>query len=193
MKECDKSESGRRSFLKTVALASAAMTLPLGLDKLFGNNTQMDELLKDNRAADKSMVTRTLGTGKAAFEVSALGMGVMGMNYNRSQSPKRQQCIELLNQAVEQGITLFDTAIIYGPLINDELEGDALSSFKNKVSVTTKFGHEVINGKSTGRQDSRPATIRQYCEDSLRRLKIDSILNQSLSNPISIHKTHSFT
>ena len=175
MKECDKSESGRRSFLKTVALASAAMTLPLGLDKLFGNNTQMDELLKDNRAADKSMVTRTLGTGKAAFEVSALGMGVMGMNYNRSQSPKRQQCIELLHQAVEQGITLFDTAIIYGPLINEELAGDALSSFKNKVSITTKFGHEVINGKSTGRQDSRPATIRQYCEDSLRRLKIDSI------------------
>ena len=70
---------------------------------------------------------------------------------------------------------LFDTAIIYGPLSNELLAGEALSPFRGKISVTTKFGHEVINGKGTGRQDSRPETIRRYCDESLRRLKVDAI------------------
>ena len=85
----------------------------------------------------------------------------MGMTYNRSQSPSREQCIRLLHEAVERGVTLFDTAIIYGPLSNELLAGEALSPFRGKISVTTKFGHEVINGKGTGRQDSRPETIRR--------------------------------
>ena len=63
----------------------------------------------------------------------------------------------------------------YGPLHNEELAGEALSPFKGKIAVTTKFGHEVIGGKGTGRQDSRPETIRRYCEESLRRLRIDTI------------------
>lgn len=83
--------------------------------------------------------------------------------------------IRLLHEAVDRGVTLFDTAIIYGPLTNEYLAGEALSEFKNKINVTTKFGHEVIDGKGTGRQDSRPPTIRRYCEDSLKRLRIDSI------------------
>lgn len=99
----------------------------------------------------------------------------MGMNYNRSQSPNRQQCIDLIHEAVDRGITLFDTAIIYGPLINEELAGEALAPFKGKIAVTTKFGHEVIDGKATGRQDSRPETIKRYCDESLRRLKVDCI------------------
>lgn len=99
----------------------------------------------------------------------------MGMNYNRSQSPSREQCINLIHEAVNRGITLFDTAIIYGPLINEELVGEALAPFKDKVNITTKFGHEVIDGKATGRQDSRPETIKQYCDESLRRLKVDCI------------------
>lgn len=119
--------------------------------------------------------TRVLGSGKTAMTVSTLGFGVMGMNYNRSQSPDRQQCIQLLRQAVERGVTLFDTAIIYGPLINEELAGIALEPFKGQVYITTKFGHEVINGKGTGRLDSRPETIRRYCEASLRRLRLETI------------------
>lgn len=118
---------------------------------------------------------RTLGKGNAAFEVSALGFGVMGMTYNRSQHPDKKACIRLLHEAVDRGVTLFDTAIIYGPLNNELLAGEALSQYKDKVNVTTKFGHEVIDGKGTGRQDSRPATIHRYCEESLKRLRLDSI------------------
>lgn len=104
-----------------------------------------------------------------------IGFGVMGMTYNRSQHPDKKECIRLLHEAVERGVTLFDTAIIYGPLNNEELAGEALASFKGQINVTTKFGHEVIDGKGTGRQDSRSTTIRRYCEESLRRLRIDSI------------------
>ena len=113
---------------------------------------------------------RVLGSGENALEVSALGLGLMGMTYNRSQHPDKNQCIRLIHQAVDRGVTLFDTAIIYGPLNNELLAGEALAPFKGQVNVTTKFGHEVIDGKATGRQDSRPATIRRYCEDSLYRL-----------------------
>ena len=74
-----------------------------------------------------------------------------------------------------RGVTLFDTAIIYGPLSNELLAGEALGEFRGRVNVTTKFGHEVIDGKATGRQDSRPATIRRYCEESLKRLRTDVI------------------
>lgn len=116
-----------------------------------------------------------MGKGKAAFEVSALGFGVMGMTYNRSQHPDKKQCIRLLHEAVDRGVTLFDTAIIYGPLTNENLAGEALAEFKGRINVTTKFGHEVIDGKGTGRQDSRPETIRRYCEESLRRLRLDSL------------------
>lgn len=118
---------------------------------------------------------RILGSGKASMEVSALGFGVMGMTYNRSQHPDKKQCIRLLHEAVERGVTLFDTAIVYGPLTNELLAGEALSEFKGRIDVTTKFGHEIIDGKGTGRQDSRPATIRRYCEESLRRLRLDTL------------------
>ena len=118
---------------------------------------------------------RILGSGKAAMEVSAMGFGVMGMKYNRSQAPNKKQCIKLIHDAVDRGVTLFDTAIVYGPLINEELAGEALKPFKGQVAVTTKFGHEVINGKATGRQDSSRKTVSQYCEDSLRRLGVDRI------------------
>ncbi|MDE6350338.1 MAG: aldo/keto reductase, partial [Treponemataceae bacterium] len=84
-------------------------------------------------------------------------------------------CIRLLHEAVDRGVTLFDTAIIYGPLTNEYLAGEALSAFKGKINVTTKFGHEVIDGKGTGRQDSSRATVRRYCEESLKRLRTDSI------------------
>lgn len=130
---------------------------------------------RDRLAGSTILPHRTLGTGDAAFEVSALGFGVMGMTYNRSQHPDKKACIRLLHEAVDRGVTLFDTAIIYGPLTNENLAGEALSEFRGRIHVTTKFGHEVIDGKGTGRQDSRPATIRRYCEESLRRLRIDAI------------------
>lgn len=128
-----------------------------------------------NITDDKRLPHRTLGNGDAALEVSALGFGVMGMTYNRSQHPDKKQCIRLLHEAVERGVTLFDTAIIYGPLTNENLAGEALAEFKDRIHVTTKFGHEVINGKGTGRLDSSRKTVRRYCEDSLRRLKLETL------------------
>ncbi len=129
----------------------------------------------EDRRAACIRSSRVLGTGAVAFEVSALGFGVMGMTYNRSQHPDKKQCVRLLHEAVDRGVTLFDTAIICGPLTNENLVGEALSEFRERIAVTTKFGHEVINGKATGRQDSRPQTIRRYCEESLKRLRLDSL------------------
>ena len=163
----------RRGFLKTLGLAGAAMAIEPTLNKVQAATSVVEGHKEITGGA--TLPHRTLGTGNAAFEVSALGFGVMGMTYNRSQHPDKKQCIRLLHEAVERGVTLFDTAIIYGPLTNENLAGEALSEFKGRINVTTKFGHEVINGKGTGRQDSSRKTVRQYCEDSLRRLKLDSL------------------
>ena len=168
----------RRSFLKTAATVGAALTVSSALNKVQAAACAASDnnpVSKGKAKAVNITARRTLGSGKAAFEVSALGFGVMGMTYNRSYHPDKAQCIRLLHDAVDRGVTLFDTAIIYGPLNNELLAGEALEEFRGKVNVTTKFGHEVINGKATGWQDSRPATIRRYCEESLKRLRLDVI------------------
>lgn len=172
----EKKGISRRGFLRTAAVVSAALTVSPAYEKVMAA-TSAGGNKKSSGDAGMAAVSakRTLGKGNAAFEVSALGFGVMGMTYNRSQHPDKKACIRLLHEAVDRGVTLFDTAIIYGPLNNELLAGEALSQYKDKVNVTTKFGHEVIDGKGTGRQDSRPATIRRYCEESLKRLRLDSI------------------
>lgn len=110
------------------------------------------------------------------MEVSALGFGVMGMNYNRGAHPDRKAMIELLHQAVERGVTLFDTAQVYGPLINEELAGEGLYPYRDKVSITTKFGHRIVNGRYfDGELDSTPQNIRRVAEESLKRLRVDAI------------------
>ena len=163
-------EFGRRSFLKTATALGVAMTIGPALNKAIASEKQTVSTTERN-----GMQYRTLGSGKAAMEVSALGLGCMGMNYNRSQSPDAKECTRIIHEAVDRGVTLFDTAIIYGPLRNELLVGKALEPYKGRVNLTTKFGHEVIDGKATGRQDSSRATVRRYCEDSLRRLRLDSI------------------
>ena len=168
----------RRGFLKTLGLTMGAMALETTYNKVQAannNNNNNNIVERNNKPSAGGLPVRTLGSGNTAFDVSALGFGVMGMTYNRSQHPDKKQCIRLLHEAVDRGITLFDTAIIYGPLTNELLAGEALSEFHGKINVTTKFGHEVVNGKGTGRQDSSPATVRRYCEESLRRLKTDCI------------------
>lgn len=163
----------RRGFIKTLGLAGAALAIEPSFNKARAATAVVDR--KEYIIGKKSHAHRTLGTGKVAFEVSAIGFGVMGMTYNRSQHPDKKQCINLLHKAIEYGVTLFDTAIIYGPLTNETLVGEALSEFKGQVNVTTKFGHEIIDGKATGRQDSSRKTVRQYCEASLRRLKLETL------------------
>lgn len=119
---------------------------------------------------------RTLGTGRYALEVSALGFGVMGMTYNRGPHPERKAMIALLQQAVDRGVTLFDTAQVYGPLNNEELAGEALFPYRDRISISTKFGHRIVNGRHIeGDLDSSPANIRRVAEESLRRLRVDAI------------------
>lgn len=172
----EKKVISRRGFLKRAAAMGVAMAVAPSFSRIMAA-TDAESAKPAANGTNTATVNgrRTLGSGKASMEVSALGFGIMGMTYNRSRHPDKKQCIRLLHEAVERGITLFDTAIIYGPLTNELLAGEALSEFKDRINVTTKFGHEVIDGKGTGRQDSRPATIRRYCEESLRRLRLDTL------------------
>ena len=120
--------------------------------------------------------TRTLGKGRAAMTVTALGFGCMGSSYNRGATPPRAMLIALFRQAVEHGVNFFDTAQIYGPLVNEELTGEALEPFKGKVQIATKFGHRIENGRYfPGELNSRPDNIRKVCEESLKRLRIEAI------------------
>lgn len=111
--------------------------------------------------------------GKSGLEVSALGLGCMGMSYAYGQIPDKKEMISLIHKAIELGITFFDTALIYGPFTNEELLGEALAPFRNKIVIATKFGIQMHEGKQI--QDSRPEQIRKSVEDSLKRLNTDSI------------------
>src|SRR5260221_9914297 len=112
--------------------------------------------------------------GSSNLEVSAIGLGCMGMSCHRGPAPDRNAMIALIRKAVELGVTSFDTAEVYGPFINEELVGEALSPFRKGVAIATKFGFNFENGKSTG-LNSRPERIRQVAEESLKRLNRDSV------------------
>ncbi|MCX6120157.1 MAG: aldo/keto reductase [Ignavibacteriales bacterium] len=111
--------------------------------------------------------------GKNGLEVSALGLGCMGMSYAYGEIPDKKEMISLIHKAVDRGVTLFDTAEMYGPFTNEELLGEALAPYRNKVVIATKFGIKMQDGKQV--QDSRPEQIRKSVEGSLRRLNTDFI------------------
>jgi len=110
--------------------------------------------------------------GKSNLEVSALGLGCMGMSANYGPPPDRQEMIALIRAAVDRGVTFFDTAESYGPFTNEELVGDALAPVRDKVVIATKFGHDLdpVTGQRRGR-NSRPEHIKQVADASLKRLK----------------------
>ena len=112
--------------------------------------------------------------GKNGPEVSALGLGCMGMSFAYGPASDKQEMISLIRKAVDLGITFFDTAEAYGPFVNEELVGEAIAPIRDQVVIATKFGFKLGEGKQLG-QDSRPEHIKQVAEDSLKRLKIDSI------------------
>jgi aryl-alcohol dehydrogenase-like predicted oxidoreductase len=117
--------------------------------------------------------SRTLGT--QGLEVSALGLGCMGMSQSLGSRPPREEMITFLRAAVERGVTMFDTAEVYGPFHNEELVGEALQPVREDVVIATKFGFALDdNGKQTG-VTSRPDAIRRAVEGSLRRLRTDAI------------------
>lgn len=118
------------------------------------------------------MHTRTLGQG---LNVSAIGLGVMGMSQSYGPNPgTRDDMIGVLRSAVDLGVSFFDTAEVYGPYVNEELVGEAIEPIRDQVTIATKFGWDIQDGKSVG-LNSRPEQIRAVADASLRRLRTDSI------------------
>jgi aryl-alcohol dehydrogenase-like predicted oxidoreductase len=115
--------------------------------------------------------------GKSNLEVSALGLGCMGMNWSYHPLPDREEMISLLHAAVDRGVTFFDTAEVYGPYTNEELLGEALLPFRGQVMIATKFAYELKPDGSPGwiRLNSRPEHIKKAAEGSLKRLRVDAI------------------
>jgi len=121
------------------------------------------------------METRKLGNG--SLEVSALGLGCMGMSWSYGPPKDKQEMINLIHAAVDRGVTFFDTAEVYGPLVNEELLGEALEPFRGSVVIATKFGWQPNPGDSDrwSALNSRPEHIKQVAEASLKRLRVDAI------------------
>lgn len=112
--------------------------------------------------------------GNSGLEVSAIGLGCMGMSFSYYPFPEKADAINLIHKAVEQGVTFFDTAEVYGPYTNEELVGEALAPFRDEVVIATKFGFNIQDGKMVG-VNSRPEQIRKAVEGSLKRLQVDVI------------------
>lgn len=112
--------------------------------------------------------------GKSGLEVSALGLGCMGMSFGYGPAGEKNEMISVIRAAVERGVTFFDTAEVYGPFTNEELVGEALAPFRREVVIATKFGFRIENGKQAG-LDSRPGHIKEVADASLQRLKTDVI------------------
>ena len=167
---------GRRSFLKRTVWAGAALCIAPTLERVHAAGRTVTD--RPERLAGMASISRqrTLGSGSAAFTVSAMGFGCMGLNYHRSGHPDEQACIRLVHEAIDRGVTLFDTAESYGPFTNERLVGKALKGYAGRVNVTTKFGHKFVNGVQVKtEEDSTPANIRKVCENSLRSLGVESI------------------
>jgi len=135
------------------------------------------------------MKKRTLGNSN--LEVSALGLGCMGLSFGYGPAVDKQQGISLIRAAVERGVTFFDTAEVYGPFTNEELVGEALAPFREDVVIATKFGFHIENGKQAG-LDSRPEHIKLVAEASLKRLKtevIDLLYQHRVDDKVPIEET----
>src|ERR1700730_12762430 len=140
-------------------------------------STTLDLSLGDERNTPKgeAMQKRKLGNGN--LEVSAIGLGCMGMSFNLGTAMDKKDGVSLIRAAVERGVTFFDTAEVYGPFTNEELVGEALAPFRDKVVIATKFGWEAnpADGGKWNTLNSRPEHIQKVAEASLKRLKVDAI------------------
>src|SRR3984957_169136 len=115
--------------------------------------------------------------GNSNLEVSALGLGCMGMSASYGPAADKQEMIALIRKAVERGVTFFDTAEVYGQFTNEELVGEALVPFRGQVVIATKFGFDLdpLTGQRRGGLNSRPEHIKQVAEASLKRLGVDAV------------------
>ncbi len=159
--------TNRREFLKASSLAGLGLissTVFAGIKE-----EKMDN--KANTSINQNAGKRLLGSGKHQLQVSAIGLGCMGMSYHRSFVPDRKVSINLIREANDLGVNFFDTAEAYGPYLNEELVGEALAPIRKNVILASKFG--FIDGTPSKGLDSRPETIRKAVDESLKRLKTD--------------------
>lgn len=181
MKQEDRNDGiSRRGFLKRAGLLGAALCVNPVLEKATAAErvlTGQGQVVRDIPAGMAAVrELRTLGNGTAAFCVSAMGFGCMGLNHHRSSSPDEAACIRLVREAIERGVTLFDTAESYGYHKNEILTGKALKGYTDRVFVSSKFGHKFVNGVQVKtEEDSTPANIRRVCENSLRNLGVETL------------------
>src|SRR3954469_12991811 len=123
-------------------------------------------------AGGGAMKKRVLG--RSGLEVSAIGLGCMGLDFGYANKVSRQEGIALIRAAHERGVTFFDTAEVYGPFTNEEMVGEALAPVRDQVVIATKFGFKIVSGKQSG-LNSRPEHIREVADASLKRLGIEVI------------------
>lgn len=163
----------RRNFLRLGAVAGGSFIAT----SAFGLHSSKHEIKSDSKAIgfDRISKHRYLGSGENRIEVTALGLGCMGMSFNRSFIPDRKYMIALIRKAYEIGVTLFDTAEAYGPFTNEEVVGEAIAPFRKNIILCSKFGFDIQNNKMTGGFNSNPTHIRSVVEQSLKRLKTDVI------------------
>jgi hypothetical protein len=164
----------RRRFLKTGTLFSASLLASSVMGRTPTDAKPTPEISTPKGEAKKQ--TRTLGSGKHQIEVAyGMGLGCMGMSWNRSFIPDKKAMIDLIRKAYDMGVNLFDTAEAYGPFKNEELVGEAIAPFRKKITLCSKFGFDIQDNKLTGGFNSNPKHIRMVVEQSLSRLKTDVI------------------
>ena len=161
-------QNQRRDFIKMSTLISGAL-----MSSAF-TNAQTDEKDQTTRIM-KNTSTRILGSGKHQIQVSPLGLGCMGMSFNRSFIPDRKYMVEVIRKAYDLGVTFFDTAEVYGPFTNETLVGEAIKPFRKNITLCSKFGFDIQDNKMTGKLNSNPKHIREVVEASLKRLNTDVI------------------
>jgi aryl-alcohol dehydrogenase-like predicted oxidoreductase len=163
-------ENNRRDFLKAGAMLSATV-VSAGLV-----GTDANASSKSARQNHTGSKTRILGSGKNTIEVNyGLGLGCMGMSWNRSFVPDRDKMIALIRKAYDMGVNLFDTAEAYGPYVNEELVGEAIAPFRKNITLCSKFGFQFKDGKMTGGFNSQPKHIKEVVNQSLARLRTNHI------------------
>jgi len=168
-KQATGSTSQRRTLTRRDFLANTAL---IGAGLAIGTSCASSDQLKKNVRGKNQMKTRKLGK----LEVSEMGAGCMSISANYGPPAPRDQGINVIRKAYEKGVTFFDTAEVYGPYTNEELVGEALAPFRDKVAIATKFGFEFdTSGKATGGLNSRPDHIKKVVEASLKRLRTDRI------------------
>ncbi len=165
----------RREFIKTGTLFGVS-ALAVSAMSVIPSKAQLAAEKQAPGNDNAKSTTRILGSGSHSIKIThGMGLGCMGMSWNRSFVPNRREMINLIRKAYEMGVNFFDTAEAYGPFLNEELVGEAISPFRKDIILCSKFGFDIQNNRMTGGLNSKPQHIRQVVDQSLRRLKTDHI------------------